>query len=98
MSKEHAPEPPRDRLSQDVTTHNNALDLEKGVFSPASPPRIASSLECPAENSRRRKASAFQPAMSMPNFYINRAGKNPSADRRHRLDDARAELRRLYGK
>ena len=84
MSKEHAPEPPRDRWSQDVTTDNNALDSEMGDFSLDSPPR--------------RIASAFQPAMSLPNFYINRAGKNIPADRRHRLDDARAELRRLYGK
>jgi hypothetical protein len=36
--------------------------------------------------------------MSMLNFYINRAGSNLSKDRRRRLDAAKEELRRLYGK
>jgi hypothetical protein len=36
--------------------------------------------------------------MSMLTFYINRAGKNLPAARRRILDDAKVELRRLYGK
>jgi hypothetical protein len=36
--------------------------------------------------------------MSMLNFYINRAGKNLGADRQRVLNDAKNELRRLYGR
>jgi hypothetical protein len=34
--------------------------------------------------------------MSMLNFYINRAGKNLSKERRFKLEAAKGELRRLY--
>ncbi|PIX30243.1 hypothetical protein COZ63_00685, partial [Candidatus Berkelbacteria bacterium CG_4_8_14_3_um_filter_42_13] len=40
------------------------------------PRKIARSLKRSAEGSTRRKAHPFQSAMSMLNFYINRAGKN----------------------
>ena len=89
--------PPK-RWSQDVTEHSNALDLEEGVFALASPRRIAESLKRSAESSTRRKASPFQSAMSMLNFYLNRAGKSLSDERKRVLNDAKAELRRLYGK
>jgi hypothetical protein len=70
------------RWSQDVTAHSNALDLDKGVFTFESPARIARSLKRSADHSARRKASPFQSAMSMLNFYINRAGKtHPSAEK-----------------
>ena len=59
---------------------------------------MAKSLKRSAEQSRRRKGSPFQSAMSMLTFYINRAGKNLPAARRRILDDAKVELRRLYGK
>ena len=36
--------------------------------------------------------------MSMLTFYINRAGKNLSADRRAVLEKAKEELRQLYGR
>jgi uncharacterized protein DUF3175 len=59
---------------------------------------VAASLKRSAEHSRRRKASPFQSAMSMLNFYINRAGKKLPVARRRVLDAAKVELRRLYGK
>jgi len=34
----------------------------------------------------------------MLNFYINRAGKNLPAERRKVLDQAKEELRKLYGR
>ncbi len=86
------------RWSQDVTTRSNALDLEQGVFAMDSPARIARSLKRSAEQSNRRKASPFQSAMSMLSFYINRAGKALPERRKRLLHDAKAELRRLYGK
>jgi hypothetical protein len=36
--------------------------------------------------------------MSMLNFYINRAGKNLPQKRLHLLEQAKNELRKLYGK
>jgi hypothetical protein len=86
------------RWSGKVTKSSNALDLDKGVFTWDDPRKIALSLKCSAEKSQRRKASPFQSAMSMLNFYINRAGKNLSAKRRKTLNEAKAELRNLFGK
>ena len=86
------------RWSQYVTTHSNALDLEQGVFALENPKRLAQSLKRSADESARRKASPFQSAMSMLNFYMNRAGKNLSERRKKILNQAKSELRRLYGR
>jgi hypothetical protein len=79
--------------SQRVTETSNALDLESGVFTWSSPKAIARSLKRSADISRRRKAGAYQSAMSMLNFYINRAGRNLSSERRRILERAKRELR-----
>jgi hypothetical protein len=84
--------------SQSVTKNSNALDLEQGVFALRSPAGIARSLKRSADASKRRKGSPFQSAMSMLTFYINRAGKGLSAHRKKLLNDAKTELRRLYGR
>jgi hypothetical protein len=86
------------RWSQRVMERSNALDLEAGVFTLTSPRAIAESLRRSAERSTRRKAGAFQSAMSMLNFYINRAGSQLSMSRRAKLQRAKDELRRLYGR
>ena len=49
-----------------------------------------------AERSRRRKADPFRSAMSMLNFYINRAGRKLPKTQRSRLEKAKDQLRRLY--
>jgi hypothetical protein len=84
------------RWSQRVTDTSDALDLERGVFSLNDPRAIARSLKRSAERSRRRKAEPFRSAMSMLNFYINRAGRKLPKSRRSRLEKAKDELRRLY--
>ena len=81
-----------------VTRESDALDLEPGVFAEDDPERIAHSLKQSAERSRRRKAGAYQSAMSMLNFYINRAGRNLSDERRRILAQAKDALRRLFGR
>lgn len=86
------------RWSQHVTQTSNALDLEPGVFTWNSPRKVAASLKRSAEDSRRRRGTPFQSAMSMLNFYLNRAGKNLPAARKRVLRAAKSELRRLYGK
>jgi len=84
--------------SRDVTKKSNALDLEFGVFTWDDPVRIARSLKRSAEISIRRKGSPYQSAMSMLNFYINRAGKNLPRERRLVLERAKTELRNLFRK
>jgi hypothetical protein len=86
------------RWSQRVTQTSDALDLEKGVFSDRNPRNIARSLKRSAERSRRRKADPFRSAMSMLNFYINRAGRKLPKIQRTRLAAAKDELRVLYGR
>jgi hypothetical protein len=81
-----------------VSQRSNALDLEAQVFTWSDPRRIARSLKRSAEASRRRKASPFQSAMSMLNFYMNRAGRNLPATQKRILSQAKAELRRVFGK
>jgi hypothetical protein len=79
-----------------VTRESNALDLENGVFTWKDPGKIALSLKMSAELSDRRKAKPFQSAMSMLNFYINRAGKNLPAERKKVLSQAKEELRKVF--
>jgi len=84
------------RWSQEVTEYSDALDLEKGVFTLKDPKEIAMSLKHSAEASERRKSDPYRSAMSMLNFYINRAGKNLSVGDRSRLQKAKQELRKLF--
>ena len=86
------------KWSQRVTEQSNALDLEPGVFTFDDPRRIAASLKRSAEQSNRRKADPFRSAMSMLTFYINRAGNKLEAARREHLEEAKDELRELFGK
>jgi len=84
--------------SAEVMKRSNALDLQHGVFRFDDPRRIAASLKRSAERSARRKTTPYQSAMSMLNFYLNRAGKTLSANRKRLLERAKPELRRLFGR
>jgi hypothetical protein len=86
------------RWSARVTKKSNALDLESAVFKKNSPRQIAMSLKRSAERSKRRKAKPYQSAMSMLNFYINRAGKNLPKHRKRVLEKAKDELRDAFGR
>ena len=92
------PDTAPDRWSGKVTRESHALDLEGGVFTFADPRRIARSLKRSAEESLSRKSGAFRSAMSMLNFFINRAGKNLPAERKRVLERAKDELRRAFGR
>jgi hypothetical protein len=86
------------RWSQHVTETSNALDLEPGVFNLSDPRAIARSLKRSAERSHRRKSDPYRSAMSMLTFYVNRAGKNLPENRRRVLEQAKDELRSLFGR
>lgn len=88
----------RRRWSGDVTRHSHALALEPKVFQGASPRRIAASLKRSAEGSRGRKGTPYQSAMSMLNFYINRAGRTLPERRKRVLEQAKEELRKVFGR
>src|SRR5882724_8383405 len=86
------------KWSQHVTQTSNALDLEANVFKLRSPTAVAASLKRSALRSRRRKASPYQSALSMLNFYINRAGQGLTLSRRRVLERAKGELRKAFGR
>ena len=77
--------------------HSDALDLEHNVFKSKDPRKIALSLKRSAEQSKRRKGTPYQSAMSMLNFYINRAGRNLPKTRKQTLERAKDELRDVFG-
>ena len=81
-----------------MTRESDALDLKRGVFTLRDPKRIAASLKRSAEHSSRRKAGAYRSALSMLTFYINRAGKTLPKTQRDRLERAKTELKRVFGR
>ena len=84
------------KWSAAVTEHSDALDLEEDIFRSVDPAKIAASLKRSAEHSKRSKVKALQSAMSMLNFYINRAGKNLPAKQKRVLERAKDELREAF--
>jgi hypothetical protein len=89
---------PKQRWSARVTRESHALALEAGVFTWSDPKKIARSLKASADASTERKAPPFNSAMSMLVFYVNRAGSNLDDEQRQILEQAKVELRKLYGK
>jgi hypothetical protein len=86
------------KWSKKVNETSDAMDLDNNVFNIRSAKKLAESLAHSAEKSNRKKSPPFRSAMSMLNFYINRAGKNLSASRKNILERAKNELRKYYGK
>jgi hypothetical protein len=91
----HTPAKTR-RWSGRVTATSNAMDLQRDVFKQSNPRRITLSLKRSAEQSRRRKSEPYRSAMSMLNFYINRAGHTLPKRQRAVLERAKDELRRAF--
>jgi hypothetical protein len=86
------------RWSAEVTKRSDALDLKSDIFKWKNPRKIALSLKRSAEQSKRRKGTPYQSAMSMLNFYINRAGRNLPQRQKQILDRAKDELRDVFGR
>ena len=77
---------------------SDAMDLETNIFKSGNAEEIAQSLKHSSTTSRRRKGTPFQSAMSMLNFYINRAGKNLPKTQRATLEQAKRKLREAFGR
>ncbi|MFC6142571.1 DUF3175 domain-containing protein [Paraburkholderia silvatlantica] len=86
------------KWSKHVNETSDAMDIEAGVFRSGSAEAIARALKESSLHSRRRKGTPFQSAMSMLNFYINRAGRNLPKSRRDTLAKAKGKLREAFGR
>jgi hypothetical protein len=86
------------RWVRHVQETSNAMDLPRGIFT-RSPRGIAAGLKRAVTKSRRTKGrSKFRSAMSMLNLHVNRAGRNLRRADRARLEAAKRELRRVFGR
>lgn len=86
------------RWSKHVNESSDAMDIESGIFKSGDADAIARSLKASSLHSRRRKGTPLQSAMSMLNFYINRAGRNLPKSRRDALQKAKGKLRESFGR
>jgi hypothetical protein len=86
------------KWSHHVMETSDAMDIEHDIFKTGSAEAIAQSLKRSSTHSRRRKGTPYQSAMSMLNFYINRAGKNLPKTRRATLEQAKRKLREAFGR
>lgn len=87
-----------EKWSKEVTEHDHPFALPPGTFKSADPEVIAAALQHSAEDPKRGSHDAFQTAMSMLDFYINRAGKNLSGSDRAALEKAKVALRKRFGR
>ena len=86
------------RWVRHVQETSNAMDLPRGIFT-RSARGIATGLKRSVSRSSRTKGrSKFQSAMSMLNLHLNRSGRNLSRADRARLEAAKDELRRAFGR
>ena len=82
-----------------MTEHSDRdLISSRASSSLTDPKKIAASLKRSAEHSSRRKAGAYRSALSMLTFYIDRAGKVLPKYAAARLERAKGELKRAFGK
>jgi len=86
------------RWSHHVMETSDAMDIQADIFKEGTAQEIADSLKKSSTRSNRRKGTPFQSAMSMLNFYINRAGRNLPMSRRTILDNAKKRLREAFGR
>jgi len=80
-----------------VTQNSGAMCLPEGIFT-WQPLQIAEGLKKAVMESNKTKGTKFQSAMSMLNFYINRAGKKLPHKDKERLEAAKVELRKVFEK
>ena len=88
---------PKKNWTGHVTKTSHAMDLPKGLFAKSSI-EIAQGLKKAVLASSRTKSTKYSSAMSMLTFYINRAGKSLSTEDKERLEQAKVELRKLFGR
>jgi hypothetical protein len=85
------------KWSKAVTEHDHPYALPPGVFKSGNPDEIAAALQRSAEDPARDSDDPYRTAMSMLDFYINRAGRNLSATEREALEKTKVALRKRFG-
>lgn len=83
--------------SKSVTEKDRAAALPPGIFRSGDPEKIAAALQRSAQDPARGSEDPYRSAMSMLDFYVNRAGRNLSAAEREALEKAKATLRKRFG-
>ena len=86
------------KWSADVTAHDHPFDLEPGLFANGSAQQIAAALKTSAQDPARHSDDPYRSAMSMLDFYVNRAGANLAADQRAKLDQVKSLLKQSFGR
>ena len=81
-----------DKWSAEVTAHDHPFDLEPGLFANGSAHKKS------AEDPARHSTDPYRTAVSMLDFYVNRAGSKLSAAELGKLDQAKAALRQSFGR
>ncbi|AUT62588.1 DUF3175 domain-containing protein [Paraburkholderia terrae] len=84
--------------SHHVMETSDAMDIEKDIFRTGTADEVAQSLKRSSTRSKRRKGTPYQSAMSMLNFYINRAGRNLPKSRKSTLEQAKRKLREAFSR
>jgi len=84
--------------SKAVTEHDRGDTIPPGIFKSGNPDEIAAALQKAAQDPSRSSDDPYRSAMSMLDFYINRAGRNLSATERAALEKAKTALRKRFGK
>jgi len=84
--------------SKSVTENDRADAIPPGAFKSGNPETIADALQRAAEDPKRGSDDPYRSAMSMLDFYMNRAGRNLSAKEREALEKAKTALRKRFGK
>ncbi|MEI9901672.1 MAG: DUF3175 domain-containing protein [Hyphomicrobium sp.] len=87
-----------EKWSKDVTEHDHPFELPPGTFKSGDPDVIAAALQHSAEDPKRGTHDAYRTAMSMLDFYINRAGANLTGSDRVALEQAKVALRKRFGR
>ena len=86
------------KWSAEVTSHDTPFDLEPGLFVNGSAQQIAAALKKSAEDPARGSDDPYRTAMSMLDFYVNRAGDKLPVSQRAKLDQAKMALRQSFGR
>lgn len=74
-----------EKWSAEVTAHDHPFDIAPGLFANSSAQQIAAALKISAEDPARSSDDPYRTAMSMLDFYINRAGAKLSTEERSKL-------------
>ena len=86
------------KWSAEVTAHDHPFDLEPGLFANGSAQQIAAALKKSAEDPARHSDDPYRTAMSMLDFYVNRAGDKLSVEQRAKLDQTKMALRQAFAR